>query len=271
MPWGLEPRLYQLEAVETALKQNSIINLPTGTGKTLIAAMVADAMKGDGPALLTVPTQALMEQHTRFFADIGVRVFVRTAAAALQALQEGVLPPPHLAIFDEVHHCVKDHPYVAIAQFLKKEEEKTGKKCRILGLTASFLHGAFSKLQEKRTKLEEALEATITIPPSYEALPDMAPQYYKVDYLQLTDFPTEMQVNEWTDAILKPFMHLAPPQLRYMVVEEALRSAYTTYCTLGSMGWIAFLRHGLVPLVQQKLRQKAEYVVQSDFTPWQTP
>jgi len=258
MPWGLNPRPYQIEAVEAAIERNVIVNLPTGTGKTLIAAMVCEAMasQGDGPALLVVPTQALMDQHKKYFTKIRLRVYVNTAAAALQALEEGILPPPHLIVFDEVHHCVKEHPYVGICKFMQNQE----KPCRMLGLTASFLHGSFEKLTEKRQQLETILNATTYVPPSFEQDPEKLPQYYKVDFDSMTDLPTEKDVFQSTTEALEPFMHLAPPNLRYAITEETHRSAYSVYCVLGSQGWLLYLRHGLIPIVQSKLRQKAEYV-----------
>lgn len=258
MPFGLNARPYQIEAVEAAVKENVIVNLPTGTGKTLIAAMTIEALSpgSETPALLVVPTQALMDQHKKYFAKIRLRVYVNTPAAALQALEEGVMPPPHLVVFDEVHHCVKDHPYVGICKFMAKQE----KPYRILGLTASFVHGSFKKLHEKRTALEENLGAKTFVPPSFEQDPEKLPQYYKVDFENMTDLPLEKDVFQWTNDTLEPFMHLAPPHLRYAITEETHRSAYTVYCTLGSQGWLLYLRHGLVPIVQSKLRQKAEYV-----------
>ena len=39
-PAGTQPREYQLELIQTALLQNTLVCLPTGLGKTLIAAVV---------------------------------------------------------------------------------------------------------------------------------------------------------------------------------------------------------------------------------------
>ena len=36
----LVPRSYQLEAVKAGLESNRVINLPTGSGKTLVAAIL---------------------------------------------------------------------------------------------------------------------------------------------------------------------------------------------------------------------------------------
>lgn len=269
MPWGLTARPYQIEAVEAAKKDNVIVNLPTGTGKTLIAAMVVEALEkhGDGPALIVVPTQALMDQHKKYFQKIRLRAYVNTAAAALQALEDGILPTPHLCVFDEVHHAVKDHPYVGIARFIQSKDTEE-KKCRILGLTASFLHGAFSDVNKKRTLLEETVGGSIFVPPSFEQEPERIPQYYRVDFEKLGDLPSEKEVLSWSEIMINPYLYLCPPNLQYAITEEICRSAYSVYCTLGSLGWMMFLRYGLVTLVQQKLRQKAEYVAaKTEFCP----
>jgi len=260
MPFGLAPRDYQVEAAEAAIQGNVIVNLPTGTGKTLIAAMVIEALasRGSGPALLVVPTQALMDQHKKYFNKIRLRVYVNTAAAALQALEDGVLPAPHLVVFDEVHHCVKEHPYVGICKFMAAQDKTP--EYRLLGLTASFIHGSFTKLSEKRAQLETVLQAQTFVPPSFTQDPEKLPQYYKVDFDSPRDLPSEREVFELTTNTLAPFMFLAPPNLRYAITEETHKNAYSVYCTLGSEGWLLYLRHGLIPIVQSKLRQKAEYV-----------
>lgn len=41
-----KPRPYQVDLFEEALAQNSIIYLPTGSGKTFIAVMLIKAMSG---------------------------------------------------------------------------------------------------------------------------------------------------------------------------------------------------------------------------------
>ncbi|CAD7941345.1 unnamed protein product [Amoebophrya sp. A120] len=71
------PRSYQLQALERAQQQNTIVNLGTGTGKTLIAAMLIDELLGedghtsDGledtkKALFVVPTNELALQQTQY-------------------------------------------------------------------------------------------------------------------------------------------------------------------------------------------------------------
>ncbi|CAM9122430.1 unnamed protein product, partial [Ectocarpus fasciculatus] len=63
------PRDYQLEAARTAIAQNTIVNMETGRGKTLIAAMVAQRYLSQYPTkkvLFVVPTVALVSQQTAY-------------------------------------------------------------------------------------------------------------------------------------------------------------------------------------------------------------
>lgn len=62
-----DPREYQRHLLEIALKKNTIINLGTGTGKTLIALLCIKekrAMEQDKQTLFLVPSVALAIQHS---------------------------------------------------------------------------------------------------------------------------------------------------------------------------------------------------------------
>lgn len=64
---------YQLEALEKAIKQNTIVFLETGSGKTLIAVMLLRAYAhsirkpSDSIAVFLVPTVVLVTQVSIFF------------------------------------------------------------------------------------------------------------------------------------------------------------------------------------------------------------
>lgn len=75
-PSKIEPRAYQLNLARTALKQNTLIVLPTGLGKTVVALLVASVTLGEAqgakaaPAprvLVLAPTKPLVRQHSNFF------------------------------------------------------------------------------------------------------------------------------------------------------------------------------------------------------------
>lgn len=72
----VEPRLYQQNLYRSALKDNTLLVLPTGLGKTVVALMLAgktieEARKAPGrkgaSVVMLAPTKPLVEQHARFF------------------------------------------------------------------------------------------------------------------------------------------------------------------------------------------------------------
>lgn len=142
-------RSYQLEALETALKQNTIVYLETGSGKTLIAIMLlrsyAYLLRKPSPyiAVFLVPTVVLVTQqgdalmlHTdlkvgKYWGEMGVdywdastwqqqvddhEVLVMTPAILLAALRHSFLQIDMIKviIFDECHNARGKHPYASI-------------------------------------------------------------------------------------------------------------------------------------------------------------
>lgn len=62
----VKPRLYQLELFVRSLEGNSVVCLPTGMGKTLIASMVMQQVLGWSPGrwgVMLTPTIPLAEQQ----------------------------------------------------------------------------------------------------------------------------------------------------------------------------------------------------------------
>jgi len=68
-PDSIELRQYQLNIVKTAEKENTLIVLPTGMGKTIIALMlIAKFLKNKtNKILFLAPTKPLVTQHMQFF------------------------------------------------------------------------------------------------------------------------------------------------------------------------------------------------------------
>ncbi|MFB6144766.1 MAG: DEAD/DEAH box helicase [Candidatus Nanohaloarchaea archaeon] len=66
----LESRTYQEVIAASALKNNTLVVLPTGLGKTVIAAMVAAKKAEDGKVLFLAPTKPLVEQHVKTFNEL---------------------------------------------------------------------------------------------------------------------------------------------------------------------------------------------------------
>ena len=69
---AIEARDYQLDLLEAARSQDSLVVLPTGLGKTPIAVMLAAeryAANPDRKILMLAPTKPLVEQHVETFCD----------------------------------------------------------------------------------------------------------------------------------------------------------------------------------------------------------
>ena len=69
---SMEPREYQQKIFETARDANTLVVLPTGLGKTLIALMLAVDRKKKFPlerVLILAPTRPLVEQHYNSFKE----------------------------------------------------------------------------------------------------------------------------------------------------------------------------------------------------------
>ncbi|CAK0886814.1 unnamed protein product [Prorocentrum cordatum] len=129
-------RGYQERLVAECAGRRSIVVLPTGAGKTLIAAELARA---------SLPARAVRawtglrvgEYHgeLQLPAEWDVLVATPAAFASAQAKRtELAWSSFKLVIFDEVHHVLKDHPYRKLALRLRDAPA-----C-VLGLTASLTY-----------------------------------------------------------------------------------------------------------------------------------
>ncbi|KAL2526233.1 Endoribonuclease Dicer2 [Abeliophyllum distichum] len=166
-------RSYQLEALEKALKGNTIVFLETGTGKTLIAIMLlrsyAHLLRKPSPfvAVFLVPAVVLVTQqgeaiatHTdlkvgMYYGELGVdywdaatwkhekdehEVLVMTPAILLAALRHKFfsLDQIKVLIFDECHNARGKHPYAGIMmEFYHRQLGNVLQLPRIFGMTAS--------------------------------------------------------------------------------------------------------------------------------------
>ncbi|MCK5450015.1 DEAD/DEAH box helicase [Candidatus Pacearchaeota archaeon] len=160
---NLTPRDYQKTIYETCQKKDCIVVLPTGTGKTLIALMLAIDRFKKFPLekiVILAPTRPLIEQHFEFFkknlpedwADMQIftgktpaikrKEIWRTAEfifSTPQCIANDLekmlykLDEVSLLVVDECHRCLKNYAYNHIAQ--KYKIQALNKK--VLGLTAS--------------------------------------------------------------------------------------------------------------------------------------
>ncbi|NYZ73551.1 DEAD/DEAH box helicase family protein [Candidatus Micrarchaeota archaeon] len=189
----LIPRAYQLSIYES-IKQhgNTLVVLPTGLGKTLIALMLIQDRMKLGRCLFLTPTKPLAKQHqhsvmkTLELSDKNVAlvtgeiapakrkeayitdVIISTPQTIRNDLDNGVLQPDFsLVIFDESHRAVGDYAYTQIAEKLSSE------KTLFVGLTASP-GGRMDRIRE----VMDALRISNVEIRSHED-PDVAPYVQK--------------------------------------------------------------------------------------------
>jgi len=159
----ISPRDYQQDIFDSVKGSNSLVVLPTGTGKTLIAMMVSDYKFRKEPLkkiVILAPTRPLIEQHLNSFREsfsegwADMQLFTgktnsenrkkiwRTAEfifSTPQCINNDIskelydLKDVSLLIMDEAHRCLKNYSYNKIAMRYKIQNDEG----QILALTAS--------------------------------------------------------------------------------------------------------------------------------------
>ena len=181
----LQAREYQKKIADVAASTNTLVVLPTGLGKTIIAIMVTAKVleqSSTSKVIVLAPTRPLVLQHRRAFGE-GLRLPGGEMATLTGTVEPGerevlwmksrlIFATPQtvyndvrhgrislrdvtLAVFDEAHRSVRDYTYTRLATAYKE----TALQPLIMGLTAS--PGASKeKINEiKRNLFIEAVEA----------------------------------------------------------------------------------------------------------------
>ena len=189
-----EPREYQKELFLQALQRNTLVYLPTGSGKTLIAAMVLNCMKKLNPDKLMVflvERIPLVYQQSYYIKtqvpDLRVEILAgdigrfpgdkAPMVATVQALRENKIDllvmtsqillnlmaeefpvlsmsDISLIVFDEAHHCLGNHSY---NQIMRDFYKKTDNKFKPLVLALTASPAGTDKLETTRDNLETLL------------------------------------------------------------------------------------------------------------------
>ena len=152
----VQKRAYQINIFESIKDRNSMVVLPTGLGKTIIAIMVIAYKLKKGNVLFLAPTKPLCEQHAGSIKKLttiedvvvvtgelfspkkrkeiykSARVIVATPQTIENDLDSGVnVGDFSLIIFDEAHRAVGNYAYVGVARrYLRRGSQ-------MLGMTAS--------------------------------------------------------------------------------------------------------------------------------------
>ncbi|MBI4415725.1 MAG: DEAD/DEAH box helicase [Euryarchaeota archaeon] len=155
---AIEKRAYQVNIAASCLERSTLVVLPTGMGKTVVAVLVIAEMlrRKGGKVLFLAPTKPLVEQHTAFLRDVllagDVAVFTgekppedrelewrtcKIVCSTPQVIENDLrygriaLEDVSLVVFDEAHRAVGAYAYVDVAAAYKE----TGGL--VLGMTAS--------------------------------------------------------------------------------------------------------------------------------------
>ncbi len=145
---AIESRAYQVNIAKSCLARSTLVVLPTGMGKTIVALEVmAGVLKDrDGRILFLAPTKPLVEQHAATLRDLLLRediaiftgevkpadridlwkenkIITSTPQVIKNDLEAGriTLDDVRLIIFDETHRAVGDYAYVFIGEEYKKQ------------------------------------------------------------------------------------------------------------------------------------------------------
>ncbi len=158
-PERVEKRLFQMDLAATALKASSLVVVPTGLGKTVIALMVLLPRLDRGKVLFLAPTKPLVEQHASFLHSVlkddhmvvlmtgetpsekraSIWSSARVVVSTPQVIENDLLSrriglsDVSLIIFDEAHRGVGNYAYVYIAQRYARDAGNP----LVLGITAS--------------------------------------------------------------------------------------------------------------------------------------
>jgi len=152
---------FQLDMARVGLEEDLLVVLPTGLGKTVIAALIAAEVlrRSDGKVVFLAPTRPLVQQHAEAFARwLTPLRSARFTGTVRRPIREGAwetadvvfatpeivvndltagrytLADAKLVIFDEAHHAVGKYAYVPLAARYRADRPSDG---RVLGLTAS--------------------------------------------------------------------------------------------------------------------------------------
>ena len=228
----LTPRAYQLAIYNSIIeKGNTLVVLPTGLGKTLLALMVIKDKIKEGRCLFVTPTKPLAKQHYESVKKIleiedvqlitgeipaekrkemyKSSVIISTPQTVRNDLESNITTPDFvLFIVDEAHRAVGDYAYVQVAMMLES--------ALIVGLTAS--PGG------KRERINEVMK-------------NLRIQNIEIrtkDDPDVRDYIKKSTIN-WINTSLSPTLLLIKKQLDGLISKHAK--------TLGSMGFPPPLRH----------------------------
>ena len=287
---SIEKRDYQVNLANQAVKENCIVVLPTGLGKTAVALhVIAEYLSAcTGGILFLAPTRVLVNQHYEFLKsnltldDISLvtgedpipkrtklwdnSIVCATPEIARNDLIRGIVTPEQftLVIFDEVHRAIGDYAYSGIAERFENSP------ARLIGMTAT-LPSEKEKATEILTKLRISSVAERT-----ENSPDVKPytQETNTEWVNV-ELPPELKaiqkllklaLDERYDVLRKNGIKLAEQQslsallrIRQFVLNQNRRSAKPLFTAIRIHYALNILEaHGVTPFLKFCERAKAK-------------
>ncbi len=287
---SIEKRDYQVNLADQAVKENCIVVLPTGLGKTAVALhVIAEYLsKGTGGVLFLAPTRVLVHQHYEFLKsnltldDISLitgedtvqkrtklwnnSIICATPEITKNDLDRQIVSPNqfNLVIFDEVHRTVGDYAYSGIAERFENFP------VRIIGMTAT-LPSEKEKATEILTRLKISSVAERT-----EDSPDVKPyiQETHTEWINV-ELPPELKsiqtllklaLDERYDTLQKNGIKLTEQQslsallrIRQFVLNQNRRSAKPLFTAIRIHYALNILEaHGVTPFLKFCERAKAK-------------
>ena len=207
-PESIEYREYQVNLANQAIKENCLVVLPTGLGKTTVALQVIAEFlsRRTGGVLFLAPTRVLAHQHYEFLKknilidDIALitgedpvakrkklwmnSIICATPEITKNDLDRQIVSPTqfNLLIFDEAHRTIGDYAYSGIAERFQNAD------VRILGMTATL-----PSEKDKATEILNILKIT-SIAQRNDESPDVVPYVQQTNTQWITvDLPPEMK------------------------------------------------------------------------------
>jgi len=287
---SIEKRDYQVNLATQAIKENCIVVLPTGLGKTAIAlhVMAEYLSKGIGGVLFLAPTRVLVNQHYEFLKnnltldDISLitgedtiqkrtklwnnSVICATPEIARNDLDRGIVTPDQFAlvIFDEVHRTVGDYAYSGIAQRFEDSS------ARILGMTAT-LPSEKEKATEILTRLKiasvaERTEDSLDVKPYTQETNTEWINVELPDELKTIQTLLKLSLDQRYDTLRENGIKLASQQslsallrIRQFVLNTNRRSAKPLFTAIRIHYALTMLEvHGITPFLKFCARAQAK-------------
>ena len=205
---SIEYREYQINLANQAIRENCLVVLPTGLGKTTVALQVIAEFlsKNTGGVLFLAPTRVLAHQHYEFLKnnlkvdDISLvtgedlvtkrkklwinSVICATPEITKNDLDRQLVSPEQfsLLIIDEAHRTIGDYAYSGIAERFRNTN------VRIIGMTATL-----PSEKDKATEILQTLRIS-SIAQRTEESPDVKPYVQHTETQWITvDLPPEMK------------------------------------------------------------------------------